>query len=631
MKYSRLLSPRTWLFAGVAMLLVLAVACGSSAPAPIVVEKEIIKEVPVEVVVEKEVIKEVVVEKEIIVEKEIQVFEAKPELADGVPAYVSKGKYGGVVPMSNFGEPNRMDIHQASSMTEASFAANQWNNIVQFNPENRTEIVGELVKSWELSADGMTYTFKMVDHATWWDGKRVTAHDIKFSVDRMAEGKTAGKRRTRVGRISDYVESVDVLDDDTFTFNLLFAGAGALWPYLAVEYMKIYPKHVLENIDLGDPERNFQPGEVMGSGAYRFTKWTKGVSWSFEKVDNYWKTGRPFWDGFSQTNLRDQQRLIAALRADQVLMASHGWSGLSMKDYIALSKEMKDRWTFHFLPPVGGVGFMINFKRKPLSDWRVRKALYLALDRKAMIDGWVFGQGREGSAFVPGTWMSAPDEEMWAWPGHRYVDAAGEPVARPYDSNVPVFKDPQDVQAAKDLLTEAGYPDGISLDIVVGDPTVEGAVIISKAFKEAGIKLVQFYPEGGAWRQQVYGHHYDLVHRNYSLSIIDPDDVMGGTYMVGGSRNMQGWEDPDFTALVEKQRRIGDKAERRKVLKQIEDYTRGEVEGKMPGPWMQTIWGKWIVWPVHKNIKNFSPCFSLQQCMHYDHLWMTDEGIAKYK
>ena len=624
MRYVRLLGTKTWLFAAIAMLLVLALACGAAdTPTPIVIEKEVIKEV--------EVVKEVEVIKEVIVEREVQVFEAKPELAEGVPAYVALGNYGGVVPMSTFGEPTKIDPHQATSMTEASFVGNQWNNLVQFNPENRSEIIGELVKSWDLSADGLSYTFKMVDNATWWDGKRVTAQDVKFSIDRMAEGKTQGKRRSRVGRISDYVKSVEVVDDDTFKFNLLFTGAGALFPFLAVEYMKILPKHIVENLDLGDPERQFLPGEVIGSGAFKFVKWTKGISWELEKVDNYWKTGRPFWNGFSQTNLRDPQRLIAALRAEQVLMGSHGWQGLSMKDYIALSKELKDTWTFNFLPPVGGVGFMINFNKKPMSDWRVRKAVYLAVDRKAMLDGWVFGQGREGAAFVPGTWMAAPDEEMWTWPGHRYVDATGNPVARPYDSPVPVFKDPRDIEEAKRLLADAGYPDGVEMNIIVGDPTVEGAIIIGKAFKEVGITLKQDYPEGGAWRQRVQNHLYDLVHRNYSLSIIDPDDILGGTYMVGGSRNLQQWEDPDFTALVEKQRRIGDRVERRKVLKQIEDYTRGEIEGKMPGPWMQTIWGKWIVWPVHKSIQNFRPCFSLQQCMHFDHLWLTEEGISKFK
>jgi len=269
-----------------------------------VVEKEVIKEVPVEVVVEKEVIKEVEVVKEVIVEKEIVVHEAKPELAEGVPAYVALGKYGGHVPMGSWGLGVRTDVHQASSMTEASHAADQWSNLIQFNPENPNELIGELVKTWELSDDGLTYTFKMQDNAYWWDGVRITAHDVKFSIDRMAEGETSTKRRTRVGRINDYVKSVDVIDDDTFKFNLRFTGAPALLPYLAVEFMKILPKHVLSKIDLGSPERQFEDNEVVGSGGFKLVKWAKGNYQEFEKVDNYWKPGRPFWDGYTNVYIR---------------------------------------------------------------------------------------------------------------------------------------------------------------------------------------------------------------------------------------------------------------------------------------------------------------------------------------
>ena len=563
--------------------------------------------------------------------KRSQVFEAKPELAEGVPAYVALGKYGGFVPVGSWGLGTRTDIHQATSMTEASIAANQWNNLLQFNPENRNELIGELVKNWELSADGLSYTFQMVDNATWWDGKRVTAHDVKFSIDRMGEAKTKGLRRSRVGRIYDYVEEVEVVDDGTFKFNLRFTGAPALLPYLAVEYMKILPKHIVENIDLGKPERNFAEGEVLGSGAFRLVKWQQLAFQEFEKVDNYWKPGLPFWDGYSNIFIREPQRVIAALRADQVMIWSHAWLGLSIKDYIALSKELEGQWTFNFLPPSGGVGWQINASRKPMSDWQVRKAVYLGMDRKAVMDGWVFGKGREGAPFVPGTWMAASDEEMWTWPGHRYVDPQGNPVANPYESDVPVFKDPRDIEEAKRLLVEAGYPDGVTLNTIISRGTEDGAIIMAKALKEVGIILDLEIPESGTMGQRTNEYLFDMRHRNYSLSIMDPDDVLGGTYLVGGSRNLKNWEDPDFTKLAEAQRRIADRTERRKVLKEIEDYIRGAVPGKMPGPWIQTVYAKFVMMPVHKFVQNYRPCFTLQQCMHFDHLWLTDEGISKFK
>ena len=632
MRYFRMFGFKTWLFAMISVLLLVAMACGAAdTPTPIVIEKEVIKEVPVV----KEVIKEVEVVKEVIVEKEVVVFEAKPELAEGAPAYVALGKYGGIVPMGSFCEGTRLDVHKSSSMCDSSKNANVWNNLVQFNPENPNEIIGELVKTWELSDDSLSYTFQMVDNATWWDGKPVTAHDVKYSIDRMAERKTKGKVRGRVDQISNYVKDVEVVDDATFKFNLQFPGAAALFPFLAVEYSKIYPKHAFESIDLGEPERDFTEEEILGSGGFRSVKWVRGSFQEFEKVDNYWKTGLPFWDGYTVTPISDPQRVIAAFRADQVLMWKEAWPGLSMKDYISLSKELKDRWTFHFLPPSGGVGWRLNINRKPFSDPRARKALYLAIDRKAIVDGWVFGFGREGAPFVPGTWMSAPDEEMWTWPGHRYVDAQGNPVANPYDSPVPVFKDPRDIEEAKRLLSEAGYPDGISdpgLKLIFSNATEEGAIFVGNALKDIGVATELYKPgSGGEWVQIVRTDQaFDLTHSNYSLTIMEPDDILGGMYLVGGSRNILDWEDPEFTKLAEQQRRITDQTERRKVLKKMEDIMRGEVDGVFPA-WIQTIWGKFVVWPVHDNIQNFAPCFTLQQCNHFDHLWLAEDVISKYK
>jgi len=633
LKVHQVFGLRMWLLAALSMLLLVAMACGSSDTAPVIIEKEIIKEVPVEVIVEKEIIKEVIVEKEVVIEKEVTVYEAKPQMAEGAPAFMALGSYGGVVPMGSWCEGSRLDIHKSASMCDSSKNANVWNNLVVHNPEDPNEIVGELVKTWEMSDDLMTYSFQLVDNATWWDGKPVTAHDVKYSIDRMGENKTKGIARGRVDMISNYVKEVEVIDDHSFKFHLKFPGASALFPFLAVEYTKIYPKHVFEGIDLGSPERDFKEEEIVGSGSFKSVKWVRGSFQEFERVDNYWKSGMPFWDGYTVTPIREPQRVIAAFRADQVLMWNHAWPGLAIKDYIALSKELKDRWTFHFLPPSGGVGWRVNINRKPFSDWRARKAFYLAIDRKAVVDGWVFGYGREGAPFVPGTWMSAPDEEMWTWPGHRYVDAAGNPVKNPYDSNVPVFKDPQDIEEAKRLLAEAGYPEGIEdVKMIFSASTEEGAFIVANALKQVGIKPDLYKPgSGGEWVKLVRTDQaFDITHSNYSLTIMEPDDILGGMYLTGGSRNLQNWEDPKFTELAEAQRRIVDRTERRKVLKQLEDMIRGEVDGVMPA-WVQTVWGKFVVWPVHKHVQNFTPCFTLQQCNHFEHLWLTEEGASEYK
>ena len=198
------LKPRVLLSAPLLLVLLLAVACGTSAPAdPIVVEKEVIKEVIKEIVVEKEVIKEVpievVVEKVVVKEviKEVVVV-ATPQSLSGEmtlgksfsfplrPAWVSKGKYKPMILEIALGtNPSNWDPQSGSSLYGTLIPTSpRFNQLVEYDPVNPTEVIGDLAESWEVSADGRVYTFRL-HPAQWFDGKPVTAEDIKFSLDRI--------------------------------------------------------------------------------------------------------------------------------------------------------------------------------------------------------------------------------------------------------------------------------------------------------------------------------------------------------------------------------------------------------------------------------------------------------------
>ncbi|MCH7606648.1 MAG: hypothetical protein IH962_05795, partial [Chloroflexi bacterium] len=187
------------------LLLLFAVSCGGTAAEPVIVEKEVIKEVIKEVVVEKEVIVEVpvevIVEKEVIKEviKEVVVF-ATPEAGlykAETPKWVTTGAgkhYNGAINFVHRANPGFLDVHYGASSTTVLLPSGlRFNQLLQYDPTAPKEIVGDLAESWEVSEDGMTYTFHIAE-ANWQDGVPVTADDIVFSLDRMAqEGVTRGR------------------------------------------------------------------------------------------------------------------------------------------------------------------------------------------------------------------------------------------------------------------------------------------------------------------------------------------------------------------------------------------------------------------------------------------------------
>ena len=209
MVHSSFKNPKALAITPLLLALVFIIGCGGTAAEPIVVEKEVIKEVIKEVVVEKEVIKRVevpvVVEKEVIREviKEVVVVATAeaagvgnipPTIVAGqvaamdvmAPARaIPEGKHGGFINMDQYADVRQRIIAQSGvlNMTLSPL----FNTLMQFNPETPdfNDLRCDLCTSWELAADGVTYIFHLNPDAKWWDGVPVTAKDVVFSFESM--------------------------------------------------------------------------------------------------------------------------------------------------------------------------------------------------------------------------------------------------------------------------------------------------------------------------------------------------------------------------------------------------------------------------------------------------------------
>jgi peptide/nickel transport system substrate-binding protein len=184
---------------------------------------------------------------------------------------------------------------------------------MQYDPTSPKEIVGDLAESWEVSPDGLQLTLHIAE-ANWQDGVPLTADDIVFSLDRMAQ---AGVTRGRVTAIRDFYErgTAVAIDHRTVRMPLKFGSATALG-WLAVDYYKIYARHVVEGASQDDLNCCFENN--VGSGPWRFKEWRKGDSYEFERSNDYFKNRIPFYDNHKVFIIEDAARRLASMKTGQV-------------------------------------------------------------------------------------------------------------------------------------------------------------------------------------------------------------------------------------------------------------------------------------------------------------------------
>ena len=211
--------------------------------------------------------------------------------------------YGGHATILNVGYPEAWDPHVGGNLTVNAAVSPLYNQVVEYNPTKPSEIIGDLAKNWEVQEEGLTYIFHLHEQVKWWDGKDLTAEDVAFSINRMIE---PGKPRPRVGLLRPSTKSAEVIDRHTVKINLNYPSPSFLG-FLAVDYMKIVPKHVVEaGVDINVWEN------IVGSGPFKIKAARRGDSVTYEKNPNYFKKGRPYLDSLTILTITDAGTAAAA-------------------------------------------------------------------------------------------------------------------------------------------------------------------------------------------------------------------------------------------------------------------------------------------------------------------------------
>ncbi|MDP2951788.1 MAG: ABC transporter substrate-binding protein [Chloroflexota bacterium] len=417
--------------------------------------------------------------------------------------------------------------------------------ILQYDPLDQSKIIGDLAQRWEVSPDGLTYTFFLTPGVKWHDGKPFTSEDAMFSLNRVRTPPT-GMASPRKGSFAA-VDKVETPDKDTLKITLKYPSASFL-DVLAMGWNLMVPKQIAE--PLGGKKMSYR--ENIGTGPFKFKEFISAVSIDFVKNPDYFVSGRPYLDGFRIYIIRDVAATQAAFRTGNVNMTYFSGTGWLPSDVETAKKARPDAVVQKALnlqmPNMG-----MNTKRKPFDDPRVRKAIFLAIDRQVGNQVVQQNEGRVGGPFPPTSPWALPESELLQMPGYR----------QPKD---------QDLAEAKRLLAEAGYATGFKTALTARPEKINQdlSVFLVDQLRKLNIQAEIQTTEVATFLTNVNGRNFDLFEWTQALATDDPDQVFGDFYITKAGRNFEDHTIPGFDELFDKQSRTLDPAERKKLVLQMQ-------------------------------------------------------------
>ncbi|MGD2158027.1 MAG: ABC transporter substrate-binding protein [Anaerolineales bacterium] len=372
--------------------------------------QEVVVTVEKEVVVTQEVEKEVIVteEKEVIVTQEVEV---TPLPAPEVPK--------GTLTMALSTYPNSIDRPQAAERQAANTSTQLWDSLVWVNEEG--ELEPALAESYEISEDGTEYTFYLRDDVVFHNGEPFNADSVILTWERAAnadyEYSYYFTRATSVEKTDDYTVKVTTPEPD------------ALFLRLMADYWAMIPPQYYEEVG----EEGFVEHPI-GTGPFMFVEWVKGDHITMEANPNYWREDQPKVQNLVFRPIPESATRVAAIQTGEVdvvgrLSSEEAQSLLGAPNVKVIRYPSTRIYYIAFNNLTTGVD-------QPTEDPLVRQAMNYAVDVDAIIDALFDGFGQRATGYVA-------EGEM------------GFGVVEPFDYNPDM---------ARELLTEAGYPNGFEMD-----------------------------------------------------------------------------------------------------------------------------------------------------------------------
>lgn len=422
---------------------------------------------------------------------------------------------GGLLNFGLSGNPDSLDPHKTSGTLTFQVIKSFYDTLVE--PDVTGKLVPALAESWTVSADGLTWTFKLRQGVVFHNGQAFTSKDVKATFDRIGSETLASPKRSEFAPI----KAITTPDAQTVVFSLKSPYAPLL-ASLASGWGAILPSGLIES------NHNFA-SEPVGTGPFKFTKWVRDNKISMVKNDKYWIKGVPKLAGVEFNIIPEPAVQVQGLQSGAIeaveFVDPEDVPALKANPKVTIKKELTSLIMV----------MAMNCSRAPFDDLRVRQAVNYAVDKQTVLDV-AYGGGKVGSTFLD----------------------TGNAYYTDYSSLYPY-----NPEKAKQLLKDAGVGNkGLTIYVAQNYPLhVKAAELIQQMLANVGLNVKLQLVDWSTWLSNVYsGGNYDFTVIGHTGKL-DPDGTLAGY----GTGKYVKWINQPVADMLKKAVTISDFTARKKL------------------------------------------------------------------
>ncbi len=438
-------------------------------------------------------------------------------------------KRGGILRLGQLGDVKSFDGPTISDNNSIWTMLLIYDQLTRPTADGRS-VEPSLAQSWDISADGKTYTFHLRPGVKFHDGSPVTADDVKFSVERAAFLKGSQWSFLFPG-----FKGMEVVDQHTVRAHL----SGPRAPFLsdvALFATSVLPKKMVESMG----EKFFQA--PVGTGPFMFKSWTKGSEIVLTRNPNYFRAPQPYVDEYHQLIVQDANTRVLQVQngeLDIALFVPPASAG-SLQGNSNVILHQDNFFDSHFVK--------IDTAGKPfVRDKLVRQALNYAIDKDAIVKHFIFGFGSAAGQALPNMFGASPS-------------------VKPY---------PYDMNKAKALMAKSKFPKGFTMTMLVdastAAPDKQIAEYMQSQYTQLGITMNIVVLDDAGFSAKTHTTTYDMAIDYMTSDIVDPDELMSFAVVPHGGTDADWtyYQNPTIDKLAVQAASILDHQQRQKIYDRI--------------------------------------------------------------
>ncbi|WP_249869559.1 glutathione ABC transporter substrate-binding protein [Oceanobacillus saliphilus] len=431
------------------------------------------------------------------------------------------GAAGGDLIIATGSDATMLDPHISSDVPSGNIQINIYETLTKFN--DNMELEPLLAESWEAVEDNV-WEFKLKEGVTFHDGSEFNAEVVKLNVERILDEDLASPRRV----LFDLIEEVEVIDDYTVQVVTEFPFA-PLPAHFAHYASSIISPEVIEAdyeaVAAGDDYGSYVNENPIGTGIFEYDNWNPGTEITLTRNENYWGDGAKV-DTVTFKVVPETLTRVAEVETGE----AHIVDPLTATNIDQLEASTEANVYQRNGATITYLGY--NMDKEPFDDPKVRRAITMALNTQEMVDGILDGAGEVAVGPVNDTNFGYSDE----------IEAIE-----------------YDVEGAKELLAEAGYPDGFSTTIWTNDSQerMDIAIYTQSLLAEIGVDVAIEVVEWGAYLESTANGEHDMFILGLSLGTGDADYPMHMLFHsdnVGTTGNRTFMRDEQFDQMLHEAR-----------------------------------------------------------------------------